>query len=80
MVLNSADRYEAEKVAGELTHRIQEVVVVSNKWRHQVTASIGIVLFPEHGLGLQQLMADADLAMSQAKEKGRGRWHIFFSR
>jgi diguanylate cyclase (GGDEF)-like protein len=77
VVLNSADRYEAEKVAGELTHRIQEVVVVSNKWRHQVTASIGIVLFPEHGLGLQQLMADADLAMSQAKEKGRGRWHIF---
>jgi EAL domain-containing protein (putative c-di-GMP-specific phosphodiesterase class I) len=49
----------------------------SRSRRHQVSASIGIVLFPEQGRETHQLMANADLAMYQAKEKGRGRWHIF---
>jgi len=63
-------------MATEVQRCIQQVVVHDHAWRHQVSASIGIVLFPEHGKDAQQLMADADLAMYQAKEKGRGRWHL----
>jgi len=44
---------------------------------HRVTASIGIALFPDQGQEPQELLANADLAMFQAKEKGRGRWHLF---
>ena len=77
VLLSDANPEQAIGMAKEAQRRVQEVVVQTQDWRHQVTASIGIVLFPEHGTNPQQLMTDADLAMYQAKEKGRGRWHLF---
>ena len=77
IILPSASTDHATAMAEDIQQRVQEVVVHSHAWRHQVSASIGIVLFPTHGIDTQQLMADADLAMYQAKERGRGRWHIF---
>ena len=77
LILPCADSDHAIAMAARLQKSIQSVIVHSRSWRHQVSASIGIVLFPEHGTDAQQLMADADLAMYQAKEKGRGRWHLF---
>lgn len=44
---------------------------------HRASASIGIALFPNPGQETNELLANADLAMFQAKEKGRGRWHLF---
>jgi diguanylate cyclase (GGDEF)-like protein len=77
IILPNATNEQAIQMATEVQRRIQQVVVHDHGWRHQVSASIGIVLFPMHGRDAQQLMADADLAMYQAKEKGRGRWHLF---
>ncbi|MGI9302242.1 MAG: EAL domain-containing protein [Gammaproteobacteria bacterium] len=44
---------------------------------HKISASVGIALFPAHGAEINDLLAVADLAMYQAKEAGRGTWHIF---
>ncbi|MCF7989947.1 MAG: EAL domain-containing protein [Thiohalocapsa sp.] len=77
VILPGADAAQATALASKLQDRIQEVVVRARTWRHQVSASVGIVLYPQHGRDAQQLMADADLAMYQAKAKGRGRWHVF---
>ena len=77
IILPDSDIDRAIVMASDVQGRIQEVIIHARTWRHQVSASIGIVLFPEHGNNAQQLMADADLAMYQAKEKGRGRWHLF---
>jgi len=77
IILPDSDPERAITLAAQLQDRIQQVILHSRSWRHQVSASIGIVLYPEHGTEVQQLMADADLAMYQAKEKGRGRWHLF---
>ncbi len=44
---------------------------------HKASASVGIALFPEHGNNVHDLLAAADLAMYQAKEAGRGGWHLF---
>ena len=77
IILPGANSDHATAMAEDIQKRVQEVVIHSRAWRHQVSASIGIVLFPTHGIDTQQLMADADLAMYQAKERGRGRWHIF---
>lgn len=77
LVLPVSDRAHAEAMAKGLQASVQSVALEAKSWRHQVSASIGIVLFPEYGSSGQQLMADADLAMYQAKEKGRGRWHLF---
>ncbi len=44
---------------------------------HKASASIGIALFPEHGSDVHELLAAADLAMYQAKDAGRGGFHLF---
>ncbi len=45
--------------------------------KHPITASIGIALFPNGGFGVRDLLVHADIAMYQAKDKGRNGWHIF---
>lgn len=42
----------------------------------RVTASVGIAIFPEHGLGVEDLVAHADTAMYQAKSRGKNNWCI----
>lgn len=46
---------------------------------HYVCASIGVTMFPDDGNSIDELMRNADLAMYQAKESGRGRV-VFYSR
>ncbi|GIX31591.1 MAG: hypothetical protein KatS3mg124_2063 [Porticoccaceae bacterium] len=43
----------------------------------QVTASIGICLFPEDGRDAETLLRHADTAMYQAKERGKNRFTFF---
>lgn len=60
----------AKQVAKKLGHELSlpyEIESVS----HLVTASIGIALYPDDGITLKQLAANADQAMYHAKFKGR---------
>ncbi|HEY4715866.1 MAG TPA: EAL domain-containing protein [bacterium] len=43
----------------------------------RLTASIGIALYPEHGIAVRDLLSKADIAMYRAKEKGRNRCHLY---
>jgi diguanylate cyclase (GGDEF)-like protein/PAS domain S-box-containing protein len=43
----------------------------------QVTASIGVTTYPEDGQSAELLIRNADLAMYQAKEKGRNHFQFF---
>ena len=76
-LLPEATAQQAIEVAEAAQRIIRSIVMHARSRCHQVSASIGIVLFPEQGRETHQLMANADLAMYQAKEKGRGRWHLF---
>jgi diguanylate cyclase (GGDEF)-like protein/PAS domain S-box-containing protein len=42
-----------------------------------ITASIGVVSFPEHGTGVEELTSHADFAMYLAKREGRNRFAIY---
>ncbi|MEA1049959.1 EAL domain-containing protein [Lamprobacter modestohalophilus] len=64
-------------LAEQLQERIHTTWVRAKGHRHQVSASIGIVLFPDHGNDPQTLMANADLAMYQAKAQHRQRCHLY---
>jgi diguanylate cyclase (GGDEF)-like protein/PAS domain S-box-containing protein len=45
--------------------------------KHPISASIGIAMFPDGGFSVKDLLVHADIAMYQAKDKGRKGWHIF---
>ncbi len=46
---------------------------------YQMRASVGVTLFPDDGVDLEDVIRQADLAMYRAKSQGRGR-AIFFER
>ena len=42
-----------------------------------VNASIGVAIYPEHGLDSQTLLRRADEAMHHAKQAGRNNWRAY---
>lgn len=45
--------------------------------RGRLSASVGLVSFPEHGADADSLLANAEIALAQARAKGHGSWHLY---
>ncbi|MDE2342440.1 MAG: diguanylate cyclase [Betaproteobacteria bacterium] len=68
---------DATQVAEKLLSILQGPVQISGHTL-QVSGSIGIAIYPEHGMAdIQDLMKKADLAMYAAKRGGRNRYCLF---
>lgn len=67
-----SERKNAEAVAAKVTAAISAPLMISNR-NFLVGASIGIVLYPEHGRDADTLMQHADAAMYSAKRLGKNR-------
>ncbi|QXP88722.1 putative bifunctional diguanylate cyclase/phosphodiesterase [Methylococcus capsulatus] len=67
---------EALAVAAKLAQSLERPFLIQN---HEITtsASIGVVLFPEHDATVEGLMRKADAAMYCAKREGRNRFALF---
>ena len=70
------DQTAAERLANDVITAVTGSLVLQNG---EVTAgtSIGVALFPRDGATAGDLMRNADLALYQAKEQGRGRFVVF---
>ncbi|WP_078118764.1 bifunctional diguanylate cyclase/phosphodiesterase [Thiosocius teredinicola] len=77
LVLPESGAEEAIYMANKLQHEMKLLDFSSSGRMHKVSCSIGITLFPDHGKNLNDLLANADMAMYQAKEAGGGRWHMY---
>jgi diguanylate cyclase (GGDEF)-like protein len=66
----------ANEIAQRIIESLQRPVNIGGR-DHQVRASIGITRFPEDGNTIEELLRNADLAMYQAKDRGRSR-AVFF--
>lgn len=77
LVLPEGGAEQAVYMANKLQHDLGQVDFASSGHAHKISCSIGITLFPDHGKDLNELLANADMAMYQAKEAGGGRWHLF---
>ena len=73
---NVADTDAARAVAERIIESLQLPVNIGGR-DHYVSASIGITLFPDDGTTIDDLMRNADTAMYQAKDLGRGRVTFF---
>lgn len=67
----------AQQTAQKLIDALSEMEIRLHTHQHRISACVGIALFPLHGSSVYDLMANADLAMFQAKQKGYGRIHLF---
>ena len=68
------------KDAVTVARRVLAALAEAHSIGHQVlhvTASIGVSLYPDDGLDAETLIKNADTAMYQAKESGRGSYKFF---
>lgn len=68
-----ADQAAAARVAARVLKEIAQPYNVHTR-ELNVTCSIGIALYPEHGATLDELMMRADTAMYKAKESGKNNY------
>lgn len=66
----------AAETAERIIHDISQAMIVEE---HQIniSASVGMVLYPMHGITAQDLLTSADLALYQAKAEGRNCHRVF---
>ena len=77
IVIPDTDNEGAIEVAQRVKERLQEIKHILNGRIHRVSSSIGIAMFPRDGASASDVLANADMAMYQAKESSRGCWHMF---
>ena len=77
MIVREVNRESIGSVARRLCTALTDIEVQGTRRLHRVSSSIGIAMFPEHGEYVDDLVANADIAMYQAKDAGRNGWHIF---
>jgi diguanylate cyclase (GGDEF)-like protein len=64
-------------LATKINHNLNQICFDESKTAYSVGSSIGIAVYPEHGLTTHQLLANADLAMYKAKETAFNLFHIY---
>ena len=77
VVLPQTGHGQAERVAGDLLEAIRHLETEIQTHRVSITGSIGVALLEHQDADAGQLLADADLAMYEAKRAGRDRVSIY---
>ena len=76
VVLPGCDADAARSVATQLLESLKQPFILSAT-EHRSSASIGISIYPDHGIDRDDLLRCADIALYQSKNAGRGRWTVF---
>lgn len=72
-----AHKEDAGRVASEIVKMLGEPWFLSNGFEVRIGSSVGITLFPDHCDNAEEMLQQADTALYQAKEEGRGRFKYF---
>ncbi|KAB0627579.1 EAL domain-containing protein [Acinetobacter gandensis] len=76
MVLESATVETAAEMSEKILELMQESFLIAGK-EINISGSIGIAMYPEHGSNLQDLLINADAAMLTSKYQGRNTYSVF---
>ena len=76
MFLQAADAYGAEVAARRTLDALMQPFQI-DEMNFSVSCSIGVALYPEDGLTLDELIKCADAAMYRVKERGRGSFRFY---
>ncbi|MFD1735029.1 putative bifunctional diguanylate cyclase/phosphodiesterase [Bacillus salitolerans] len=76
IIVPEATEWQCSVVAEKILEKFQTPFIVGDK-EIIVTPSIGISIFPENGLNVEDLLKNADAAMYLAKESGKNSFRFF---
>nr|WP_106781212.1 EAL domain-containing protein [Lysinibacillus timonensis] len=77
LVLHDIDsEKDVDVIAKEIVKLFESGIVIDSKILN-VTSSIGVALYPRHGLTSEDLLKNADMAMYRAKGSGKNGYRIF---
>lgn len=68
---------ECDALLARILHDVTQPVDLGEGHRAQLSASIGLTLFPQDPVDPEKLLQHADQAMYQAKQAGRNRYQLF---
>jgi diguanylate cyclase (GGDEF)-like protein/PAS domain S-box-containing protein len=71
-----ASRESAEQLATDVINIFGEPCAINERFLN-ISASIGVVLSPQHGLRREELLSKADMALYSAKAAGRATFRFF---
>jgi len=77
LVMPYGDSEDIECIAKKINKILMGLSFDFVEKSYELSASLGIAIFPQHGITPGELLANANLAMCQAKALGKGRYHIF---
>jgi diguanylate cyclase (GGDEF)-like protein len=76
VISNVADEGVVERISARILKAICRPVAL-NGHEVRISASIGMSMYPDHGLNTDLLMRNADLGMYHAKRSGRNQYQMF---
>ncbi|WP_105615596.1 putative bifunctional diguanylate cyclase/phosphodiesterase [Vallitalea okinawensis] len=69
-------RRAIKEIAKDVLNIFSEPFMLNGKYIH-ISCSIGVTLFPEHGMDMETLFSNADMAVHKAKVNGGNQYTIF---
>lgn len=78
LLFQNADKLLAEQYAQQILDKFAEPIHL-NELVYFISPSIGISLYPENGMEESQLITNADMALYDVKQRGRGRFQTYHS-
>ncbi len=77
IVIEHKQDSEPSMLAARIVNAVSSIPFRFRGANIRLTASVGIALFPDHGVEMEDLGAHADAAMYQAKSLGKNNWCIY---
>lgn len=75
--VGDADKNEIKQQAESFLAELQQPIQIQADFSCTISASIGLVIAPEHGNVLHELLVNADNTMYHVKEQGRSRVELY---
>lgn len=76
VVLKEVSEAEASTIAENIRRNLQEIAIITDEIRFKLSCSVGIAMI-EPDLQDKDVLANADIACSIAKRRGRNQWHLY---
>jgi diguanylate cyclase (GGDEF)-like protein/PAS domain S-box-containing protein len=76
LMVDGMDESKSSHISLRLLNQIQRMIKIEQD-ELQVSASIGIAIYPEHGIDVDTLLRHADTAMYHSKELGKNTYSIY---